>query len=93
LATVQEISEVKADSLSAAPQQAQVEYYVIRKGNTLSTVAKSYFGIFREQAAAAVPEAEVSAVSAAAVALAAVDFIPVEDFELYWKTLSQGPGK
>ena len=41
---VQGVSEVKADSLSAPPQQAQVEYYVIQKGDTLSAIAKTYYG-------------------------------------------------
>jgi hypothetical protein len=47
-------------------------------------------GIFRTSAVpAAVVVSAVSAVavSAAAEGLAAVDFVPVEGFELYWSTL------
>ena len=41
---VQGVSEVKADGISAPPQQAQVEYYVIQKGDSLSAIAKRYYG-------------------------------------------------
>jgi nucleoid-associated protein YgaU len=41
---VQGVSEVKADGVSAPPQQAKVEYYVIQKGDTLSAIAKRYYG-------------------------------------------------
>ena len=38
------MSEVKADGISAPPQAAQVEYYVIQKGDSLSAIAKRYYG-------------------------------------------------
>ena len=41
---VKGVSEVKADGLSAPPQQARVEYYTIQKGDTLSAIAKNYYG-------------------------------------------------
>jgi nucleoid-associated protein YgaU len=41
---VQGVSEVKADGISAPPQAAQVEYYVIQKGDSLSAIAKRYSG-------------------------------------------------
>lgn len=41
---VQGVSEVKADGLNAPPQQAEVEYYVIQKGDSLSAIAKRYYG-------------------------------------------------
>jgi nucleoid-associated protein YgaU len=41
---VQGVSEVKADAVSAPPQQAKVEYYVIQKGDSLSAIAKRYYG-------------------------------------------------
>ncbi|MGD9084553.1 MAG: BON domain-containing protein, partial [Desulfobacterales bacterium] len=41
---VQGVSEVKADAVSAPPQQAEVEYYTIQKGDTLSAIAKRYYG-------------------------------------------------
>lgn len=41
---VKGVSEVKADGVSAPPQQAQVEYYVIQKGDSLSAIAKRYYG-------------------------------------------------
>jgi nucleoid-associated protein YgaU len=41
---VQGVSEVKAGGVSAPPQQAQVEYYVIQKGDTLSAIAKRCYG-------------------------------------------------
>lgn len=41
---VKGVSEVKADGISAPPQQAQVEYYVIQKGDSLSAIAKRYYG-------------------------------------------------
>ena len=41
---IQGVSEVKADGISAPPQQAQVEYYVIQKGDSLSAIAKRYYG-------------------------------------------------
>ena len=41
---VKGVSEVKASGLSAPPQQARVEYYTIQKGDTLSAIAKNYYG-------------------------------------------------
>ena len=37
-------SEVKAGAVSAPPLQAKVEYYIIQKGDTLSAIAKRYYG-------------------------------------------------
>jgi nucleoid-associated protein YgaU len=39
---------VKADGIKAPPQQAQVEYYVIQKGDSLSAIAKRYYGNAKE---------------------------------------------
>jgi nucleoid-associated protein YgaU len=41
---VQGVSEVKANAIAAPPQQAKVEYYVIQKGDSLSAIAKRYYG-------------------------------------------------
>jgi len=41
---VKGVSEVKADAVSAPPQQAPVEYYIIQKGDTLSAIAKRCYG-------------------------------------------------
>lgn len=41
---VKGVSEVKVDAVSAPPQQATVEYYIIQKGDTLSAIAKRYYG-------------------------------------------------
>jgi nucleoid-associated protein YgaU len=41
---VQGVAEVKVDGLQAPPVQAKVEYYIIKKGDTLSAVAKQYYG-------------------------------------------------
>jgi nucleoid-associated protein YgaU len=41
---VKGVSEVKADGVSAPPQPAPVEYYVIQKGDSLSVIAKRYYG-------------------------------------------------
>ena len=43
---VEGISEVKADGLNAppAPPEAKVEYYEIKSGDTLSKIAKTYYG-------------------------------------------------
>jgi nucleoid-associated protein YgaU len=42
------VSAVKADGLNAPPQHAKVEYYVIQKGDSLSAVAKRYYGNARD---------------------------------------------
>ena len=41
---VKGVSEVKADGVSAPPQPAPVEYYIIQKGDSLSAIAKRYYG-------------------------------------------------
>jgi nucleoid-associated protein YgaU len=41
---VQGVSEVKADQLLAPAMQAKVEYYIIKKGDTLSAIAKQFYG-------------------------------------------------
>jgi len=41
---VQGVSEVKIDHLQAPPVQAKVEYYIIKKGDTLSAIAKQFYG-------------------------------------------------
>jgi nucleoid-associated protein YgaU len=41
---VRGVSEVKADKLSAPPVQKKAEYYIIKKGDTLSAVAKQFYG-------------------------------------------------
>jgi nucleoid-associated protein YgaU len=41
---VQGVSEVKIDKLQAPPVQARVEYYIIKKGDTLSAIAKHFYG-------------------------------------------------
>jgi nucleoid-associated protein YgaU len=41
---VQGVSEVKIDKLQAPPAQAKVEYYIIKKGDTLSAIAKHFYG-------------------------------------------------
>jgi nucleoid-associated protein YgaU len=41
---VKGVSEVKADGVSAPPQPAPVEYCVIQKGDSLSAIAKRYYG-------------------------------------------------
>ena len=41
---VKGVSEVKAGAVSAPPLQAKVEYYIIQKGDTLSAIAKRYYG-------------------------------------------------
>jgi hypothetical protein len=38
------VSEVNIDGLQAPPVQAKVEYYIIKKGDTLSAVAKQFYG-------------------------------------------------
>jgi LysM repeat protein len=41
---VQGVSEVKVDGLHAPPAQSKVEYYIIKKGDTLSAIAKQFYG-------------------------------------------------
>ena len=41
---VQGVSEVNIDSLQAPPVQEKVEYYIIKKGDTLSAIAKQFYG-------------------------------------------------
>jgi nucleoid-associated protein YgaU len=41
---VQGVSEVKIDKLQAPPVRAKVEYYIIKKGDTLSAIAKQFYG-------------------------------------------------
>ncbi|WP_295388536.1 peptidoglycan-binding protein LysM [uncultured Thiodictyon sp.] len=38
------VSEVKTDQLSAPPQTAAVDFYIIKKGDTLSAIAKHAYG-------------------------------------------------
>jgi len=37
-------SDVKIDGLQAPAVQAKIEYYIIKKGDTLSAVAKQFYG-------------------------------------------------
>ena len=41
---VKGVSEVKADAMQVPPAQENVEYYVIQSGDTLSALAKKYYG-------------------------------------------------
>lgn len=41
---IQGVTEVKIDKLQAPPVQAKVEYYTIKKGDTLSAIAKQFYG-------------------------------------------------
>lgn len=41
---VKGVSEVKADAMQVPPAQEKVEYYVIQSGDTLSALAKKYYG-------------------------------------------------
>jgi nucleoid-associated protein YgaU len=41
---VQGVAEVKIDGLQAPPVSEKVEYYVIKKGDTLSAIAKQFLG-------------------------------------------------
>jgi nucleoid-associated protein YgaU len=41
---VEGVSEVKTDQLAAPPQTAEVDFYVIQKGDTLSAIAKHAYG-------------------------------------------------
>jgi nucleoid-associated protein YgaU len=41
---VRGVAEVKVDGLQAPPVQAEIEYYTIKKGDTLSAIAKQFYG-------------------------------------------------
>ena len=41
---VKGVTEVKADAMQVPPAQEEVEYYVIQSGDTLSALAKKYYG-------------------------------------------------
>jgi len=41
---VKGVAEVKAEQIESPPQTDQVEFYVIQKGDTLSAVAKRFYG-------------------------------------------------
>ena len=41
---VKGVEEVKVDQLTAPPQTAEVDFYVIEKGDTLSAIAKRFYG-------------------------------------------------
>jgi nucleoid-associated protein YgaU len=41
---VQGVSDVKIDGLQAPPAKEKVEYYIIKKGDTLSAIAKQFYG-------------------------------------------------
>ncbi len=41
---VRGVGEVKADHLTAPPQVAEVDFYIIQKGDTLSAIAKHAYG-------------------------------------------------
>ncbi len=41
---VQGVSDVKIDGLQAPPVKEKVEYYIIKKGDTLSAIAKQFYG-------------------------------------------------
>jgi nucleoid-associated protein YgaU len=41
---VQGVSDVKIDNLQAPAVQKKVEYYLIKKGDTLSAIAKQFYG-------------------------------------------------
>ena len=41
---VKGVERVNADDLDAPPQQAEVEYYVVERGDTLSAIAKEFYG-------------------------------------------------
>jgi nucleoid-associated protein YgaU len=41
---VQGVSEVNIDGLQAPPVKEKVEYYIIKKGDTLSAIAKQFYG-------------------------------------------------
>jgi nucleoid-associated protein YgaU len=41
---VKGVSDVKIDALQAPPVKEKVEYYIIKKGDTLSAIAKQFYG-------------------------------------------------
>jgi nucleoid-associated protein YgaU len=41
---VQGVADVKIDGLQAPPVKEKVEYYIIKKGDTLSAIAKQFYG-------------------------------------------------
>jgi len=41
---VKGVSDVKVDGLQAPPAKEKVEYYIIKKGDTLSAIAKQFYG-------------------------------------------------
>jgi nucleoid-associated protein YgaU len=41
---VRGVAEVKVDGLQAPPVQAEIEYYTIKRGDTLSAIAKQFYG-------------------------------------------------
>lgn len=41
---IQGVGEVKVDQLVAPPQTAEVDFYVIEKGDSLSAIAKKFYG-------------------------------------------------
>jgi nucleoid-associated protein YgaU len=41
---VKGVAEVKVDHLEAPPQTAEVDFYIIEKGDTLSAIAKQFYG-------------------------------------------------
>ncbi|MDX9788908.1 MAG: peptidoglycan-binding protein LysM [Desulfobacterales bacterium] len=41
---VQGVTDVKIDGLKAPPVKEKVEYYIIKKGDTLSAIAKQFYG-------------------------------------------------
>jgi nucleoid-associated protein YgaU len=41
---VQGVSEVQVGNLKSPPVQKKVEYYIIKKGDTLSAIAKQFYG-------------------------------------------------
>ena len=45
---VQGVSEVRANNLNAPVVEQKVEFYVIKKGDTLSAIAKEYYGNYKE---------------------------------------------
>ena len=45
---VQGVSEVRANNLNAPVVEQKVEFYVIKKGDTLPAIAKEYYGNYKE---------------------------------------------